>query len=210
MQSTPAATPAPVAQEVLVKEDSVKDSVPSSSVTLVEFGDFQCPTCAVVAPDVEKIREEYKGKITFVFRYFPLEGHKNAVPAAIAAEAANQQGKFWLMSDKLYQTQDIWGTVDNPNDLFVGYAKELGLDEGKFKASLNDQQVKDKVNKDKTDGYTAGVNGTPTFYFNGSKLPGVPTYSGMKALLDSQLSTETQTASPSASVKPTSSPSPKK
>jgi len=170
-----------------------KNKVGSSSakVTIVEFADFQCPACAVFHPDMKKILDEYKGKIQFVYRHFPLPMHKNALVAAEAAQAAATDNKFWQMYDKLFETQGEWSEVDDPTPLFVSYAASLGLDEAVFKKALNEDTHVSIIQKDLQDGNTAGVNSTPTIFVNGKKIEGATTIAdvGVKVreAIDSEL-----------------------
>ncbi|OGG13286.1 hypothetical protein A3D77_05490 [Candidatus Gottesmanbacteria bacterium RIFCSPHIGHO2_02_FULL_39_11] len=174
----------PVEESILVKEDSTKMVSASASATFVEFGDMQCPACAVAHPTTKQIRENYAGKINFVFRHFPLLQHKNAQIGAKAIEAAGEQGKFWEMQDIMYDKQDEWGEKDKPLDIFMGYAKELNLDEAKFKSSVDSNKFKDKIDGDTYDGNQAGVDATPTFFINGIKYTGSYSYDDVKKALD--------------------------
>jgi protein-disulfide isomerase len=174
-------------KDVLIRADSNKMEVKNAKVTLVEFGDYQCPACKAAQPTVEKIRQDYKGKITFVFRNFPLPQHQNALVSSEAAEAAGEQGKYWEMNSLLYSHQDEWSNLTNPIDKFVGYAKSLGLDTDKFRKSIEEKKFEQKITGDKTDGETAGVNSTPTFFLNNEKLVGGQNYSFLKEKIDSLL-----------------------
>ena len=159
-----------VDSQVLVREDSQKIiSKTDDKLTLVEFADFECEACKAAHPLVKKILKDYDGRITYVFRNFPLHG--NSVLAAKTAEAAGEQGKFWEMYDKLFENQLEWGEKSTPQTgLFSTYALELGLDMEKFKTSLNSNDYADKIQRDQKDGVTAGVKGTPTFFLNGKKV----------------------------------------
>lgn len=169
--STPAQK---VDSNLLVRDDSNKISTDSAKVTLVEFGDFQCPACAAYHGTVKKIINDNKGKLNFVFRNFPLSQHQNAQIASEAAEAAGEQGKYWEMYDILYEKQSDWSDSRKPLDIFQQYAKDIKLDVEKFKKSVNDNKFADKINKDKVDGNAAGVDATPTFYINNEKFSGSP------------------------------------
>lgn len=177
----------PVDEKLLVKENSTKITSASASATLVEFGDMQCPACAAAHPTTKKIREDYAGKINFVFRHFPLPQHKNAQIAAEAVEAAGEQGKFWEMQDVMYDKQSDWGEKDKPLDIFMGYAKDLKLDETEFKDEIDSNKFKDKIDGDTYDGNQAGVDATPTFYINGIKYTGDYSYDNLKKALDSAM-----------------------
>ena len=143
---------------------------PSATVTLVEFGDYQCPACGVYAPYVKDVLTEFAGKVTYVFRNYPLPQHKNGPISSYAVEAAGIQGKYWEMQEKMYSAQGEWSEVSNPTDLFIGYAKEMGLDAEKFLTDMSSQKVKNIVQRDTNDGNTVRLNETPTFYINGKKV----------------------------------------
>lgn len=173
---------------LLVKADSFKIATDSAKVTVVEFADFQCPACGAVYPTVKKIEGEYQGRVNFVFRHFPLPQHKNGMSAALAAEAAGEQGKFWGMYDKLFENQDKWSENNNVLDDFVSYAGDLGLDKDKFKAAVENKNFAAKIKRDQDDGFALGVNSTPTFFINGEKNPGALSYSDFKSKIDTELS----------------------
>lgn len=156
----------------LVRADSHRlGDAGDGKVTLVEFLDFECPSCGAIYPAVEQLRKEYAGKVTFVARYFPLEMHFNAERASLAAEAAAQQGKFEAMYQKMYETQQQWGNKQTPADAtFRGFAEELGLDMAKWDKAYKAAATKKRVEKDVKDGEALGVAGTPTFFLNGEKL----------------------------------------
>lgn len=153
---------------ILVRPDSTKISISSAKATLVEFADFQCPACAAAHPVVKQILEE--GKVNFVYRHFPLPQHKNAKPAALAAEAAGLQGKFWEMYDKLYANQSSWSESNNAFDIFTSFAKELELNVDQFKKDIQNSKLADKIQQDENDANTLGVNSTPTFFLNNQKM----------------------------------------
>lgn len=170
--------------KLLVKEDSNKIATDSAKVTIVEFADFQCPACAAVHPAVKQILNDYKGKVNFVFRHFPLPQHKNALIAASAAEAAGEQGKFWEMENLLFENQDKWSESDKAKEIFLTYAKELGLDKDKFKSAIEGNKFTSKITGDKDDGQALGVNSTPTFFINGQKFSESASYANLKNKID--------------------------
>ncbi len=144
-----------------------------SKVVLVEYGDFQCPSCGGAYPQLKTLKSEYKDRIAFVFRHFPLTTiHPNAFAASSAAEAASKQGKFWEMHDKLYETQSTWENIspEKRGDVFISFAQELGLNVDTFKNDLSSESVSAKINYDRALGGKAGVNATPTLFLNGKKL----------------------------------------
>lgn len=154
-----------IADHVFGKKDS--------KVVLVEYGDFQCPGCGNAHPTVKKLSERYKDQIAFVFRNFPLTNiHPNARAAAATAEAAGLQGKYWEMHNRLFESQNAWGTLNSNErtDFFKVYAKELSLDGEKFENDLVGEQVNKKINYDRALAGKANVTSTPSFFLNGTSL----------------------------------------
>ncbi len=143
----------------------------NSGVTLVEYGDFECPACLRFYPVIEQVKEKYKGKLTFQFRHFPLvEIHQNALVASRAAEAAGKQGKFWEMYNKLYTVQQDWSKATDPVASFEIYAKELGLNVEQFKTDLKGDEVNSIVQADRNEAKKQGFSSTPTFVLDGQQL----------------------------------------
>ncbi len=171
------------------EKERMAEGTPSAKVTIVEFGDLQCPACGAAHPILKQVLAEYGDKVYFVFRNFPLPMHPNAPLAAQAAYAAGQQGKFWEMHDELYESQDEWSekSAGSAKEVIVGYAKELGLDMTKFNDDLNKNAGNAKIQKDQNDGYQLGVDSTPTFYINGTKFAAVMTYDQLKKEIDERL-----------------------
>ena len=153
-------------------------------VTIVQFSDFQCPFCSRVEPTVAKVMDEYKGKVRVVWRDLPLPFHPNAMPAAIAARAAGDQGKFWEMHDKIFADQQH---MDRPT--YEKYAQDLGLNMGKFKAALDSEKGKDLIKADSDAGGKIGARGTPAFFINGKFLSGAQPFEMFKAKIDDELKT---------------------
>jgi protein-disulfide isomerase len=146
-------------------------TAPGSKVTLVEYGDFQCPACKSYFPLVTQLKIEYKDKVNFQFRNFPLtQIHPNAFVGSRAAEAAAKQGKFFEMHDLLYQNQDTWSRSSSPATSLEIYAKELGLNVEQFKTDMNSTAVSDTINADIKAGQALGANSTPTFVINDKKI----------------------------------------
>lgn len=138
-----------------------------SGVTLVEYGDYQCPFCHDYFPTVKAAQTEFNSQIKFQFRNYPLSSrHPNAFAAARAAEAAALQDKFWEMHDALYDTANwqTWTNSSNPNPLFEQYAKKLGLDVAKYKTDFASSKVNNLVNADLAEGTRQKVSGTPSFF----------------------------------------------
>jgi protein-disulfide isomerase len=176
--------------KILVRPDSHVTGPSNAKVTVVEFGDFQCPACGAAYPVVKQIEAEYKNKIKFVFRNFPLQAHPNAPEAAEAAEAAGTQGKFWQMYDKLYSSQNDWSGLSDPTDTFVGYAKDLGLNTDQFKQEVQSKKYANKITQDQNDGNSVGLQATPTFFINKEMVIGVIPYDEFKTKLDAALKTK--------------------
>ncbi|WP_308169657.1 DsbA family protein [Acrocarpospora catenulata] len=171
-----------------VRSDSHRlTTAADGKVTLVEFLDFECEACRGMYPLVESLRKEYEGRVTFVVRYFPLPGHFNAERAARAVEAAAQQDKFEIMYQRMYQTQTEWGEKRTPADeYFRGLAQGLGMDMAAWQKAYEDPATLARVKKDVADGQALGVQGTPTFYLNGT-LVQVQMQDDLKKAIDAAL-----------------------
>ena len=193
VQSRGGDQPAPVAtgspeESMLVREDSrILGEEGSSGVAVVEFLDFECEACAAAYPAVEQLRQEYAGEVTFVARYFPLPGHFNAERAARAVESAARQGELEAMYQRMYETQAEWGEAQVPHDdLFRGFAEEIGLDMQQYDADYASDEVAARVQRDVDDGLELGVQGTPTFYVDGEPLQ-PRTYEDFTSAIDAAL-----------------------
>ena len=137
-------------------------------VTLVEYGDYECPYCGMAYPIVKSIQRQLGSSLRFVFRNFPLaEAHPHARHAAQVAEAAGAQGKFWEMHDTIFEHQDALEDSD-----LIGYAKSLGLDAERIARELEEETYAKRVRDDFRNGMRSGVNGTPTFFINGLRYDG--------------------------------------
>jgi protein-disulfide isomerase len=143
----------------------------TAPVTLEEFGDFQCPPCGMLAGPLRDIEKEDGSNLRVIFRNFPLPMHQHAMQAAIAAEAAGLQGKFWEMHDLLYREQPIWSKAADVRMLFVSYAGVLGLDLVRFNKDLDNPEVKARVERDQNLGAKLGVRTTPTLFINNQSVP---------------------------------------
>lgn len=143
----------------------------ASGVTLVEYGDFQCPACKQYYPIIEEVVNKHAADITFQFRNFPLTSiHPNAFAASRAAEAASKQGNFWEMYDKLYGGQDDWSRVSSPNKIFETYATQLELDMEKYRSDFKSTAVNDTINADLAAGGKLDITGTPGFVLDGKLI----------------------------------------
>lgn len=160
-------------------------------ITLVEFGDLQCPACKAYHPVVKEVLNYYAGDIKLIFKHFPLiAAHPNAMSAAIAAEAAGEQGKFFEMVDLLYDKQLEWSGQPNPDDKFESYAKSLGLDVSKFKKDLSRNDLENRIEEERNEGIRNGIQATPTFFLNGEKLDNPSDIEGFKKEIDELLKSQ--------------------
>lgn len=174
---------------VTLSDSGQKIGSSSAKVTLVEFGDFQCPACKVREPALKQVREVYKDDVLFIFKHFPLKvPHPNAMPAAIAAEAAGRQGKFWQFHDLLYERQDEWANLPSAKEKFLEYASELDLDTKKFSKDLSDSSIETLINEQNDEGIKAGVSGTPAFFLNGKPVNIGASFDDFKREIDEALS----------------------
>ncbi len=152
-------------------------------VVLVEYSDFQCPACAAYHPLVKKLTEELKNDLKFVYRHYPIPGHKNAVVAAKASEAAGSQGKFWEMQDLLFLNQVEWAESSSAEKKFENYAIKLGLDLDQYKINFNSDKIAVKITDDYDSGNRSGVTYTPSFFLNGKLIKNPKSYDEFRALI---------------------------
>ncbi len=149
------------------KQDNISGAE-NAKITLVEYGDYQCPHCGRAYPIVKHIQRKLGTNLRFVFRNFPLaEMHPNATHAAIAAEAAAAQGKFWEMHDIIFENQE---NLDDAS--LIQYASQVGMDVTAFEKDFEKDIYQQKVEADFGSGMKSGVNGTPSFFINGKKYDG--------------------------------------
>src|SRR5262249_32568951 len=180
--SAAAAPPTPAAKQDVKVGDAPVLGPSSAKVTVVAFSDFQCPFCSRAVPTLKQVEDTYKGKIRVAFKNMPLPFHDKAHLAAEAALAANEQGKFWEMHDKLFANQQA---LDRPD--LEKYAAELGLNMSKFKAALDSGKFKDRVDRESKEGNSFGATGTPTFFINGHILVGAQPFDAFKTAIDADL-----------------------
>lgn len=158
-------------EEITISKTDHVRGAEDGKLTLVEFGDFQCPACGAYEPLIRQVVVDNKTILKVVFKHFPLvQIHQNALLAAKAAEAAGLQGKFWEMHDMLYDKQSEWSTGLNAHDFIITYATTLGLNTKKFSDDLNSKAIEEKIFAELKEGTKLGVQGTPTFFLNGKKL----------------------------------------
>lgn len=140
-------------------------------VTIEEFGDFECPPCGKLSLPIDQIAHDFHPHVRVIFRHFPLPMHQHAMPAALAAEAAGLQGRFWEMHDLLYQEQPVWSKAPDPLALFHSYAGILGLNIERFKKDMASPEVTERVEREQREGAKLGVKNTPTLFLNGKEIP---------------------------------------
>jgi len=146
-------------------------AIAKGAVTVEEFGDYQCPPCGHLHPEMKKLKSEYGNRIRFIFYHLPLtQIHKNALDAAHAAVAAGLQGKFWEMHNMLYDNQKVWEETDNLRPIVAGYAGQLGLDVPRFLSDMDSAQVDSTVLADVRRANAMGVTGTPTVFVDGQEI----------------------------------------
>ena len=152
-------------------------------LTLVEYGDYQCPYCGAAYPVVRRLQKTLGQKLRFVFRNFPLtQSHPYALLAAETAEAAALQNKFWEMHDLLYERQ-----AQLTPDIIPSWAEKLGLDLETMGLDISQGVIEERIKEDRQSGIRSGVNGTPTFFVNGTRFDGAPDYASLLASFESEL-----------------------
>lgn len=157
-------------------------------VTLEEFGDFQCPPCGSFAGFADELVKEYDPHLRIVFRNLPLKIHEHAREAAVAAEAAGLQGRFWEMHDILYREQATWSKADNPRELFDSYAGMIGLNLDQFKKDMEGEKARARVDSDQDRANSLGVKLTPSVFINDHEIgPNDKTPEGLRAAIDAAL-----------------------
>src|SRR5262249_55314974 len=155
----------------------------AAKVTIIEYSDYQCPFCSRVEPTLKQIEDTYHGKgVRVVWKDNPLPFHPNAMPAAEAARAAEEQGKFWEMHDKLFANQQ---TLDRAT--YEKHAQELGLNMNKSKAALDGHKFQKEIQADMAEAANFGARGTPSFFINGRPLRGAQPFDSFKNMIDDEL-----------------------
>ena len=170
--SATAATTVPAEQaDQLVPTDARTLTDPADpQATLVLFTDYQCPYCAMMDELIQQARDDYGDSVRIVVRNYPLPKHKNAEPSARAVEAAAEQGAMEQMAAAVFEHQQDWKTADNVDDIFAGYAEEIGLDMDRYRADYDSDAIRDRVARDLQDAQELEVRGTPTLYLDGEVL----------------------------------------
>ena len=186
----------PESESVLAKTNTDSAHIrgnPDAPVTLEEFGDFQCPPCGKFSEFVEELLKEYNPRLRLVFRNFPLSGHEHAREAALAAEAAGLQGKFWEMHDTLYREQETWTKAPNVRESFESYAGTIGLNMDQFKKDMDGDKARERVDSDRALADFLGVKATPTLFINNRPVdPKDKNPEGVRAAINAALNEKSQ------------------
>jgi len=153
-----------------VTEKDIITVNPEAEVTVIKYSDFQCPACASYNPMLKTLAEEYPEDIRIVYRHFPLSIHRNAKKAGQAIFAAWKLDKFEEMKDILYGTQGDWGEEGNPEEIFIGYAKDLGLDTSEFEKLMNSDEAKKTVDESEAEALSLGLNSTPSIFIGNQQV----------------------------------------
>src|SRR5437764_14999777 len=140
-------------------------------VTIIEFGDFQCPPCANLSEPINQLERDYRSRLRVVFRHFPLGNHLHAREAALASEAADLQGRFWEMHDLLCREQSVWSKAQDERVVFNAYAGMLGLNIDRFRKDMESEQAKARVKSDEHQAAALGLANTPTIFINDRRVP---------------------------------------
>ena len=166
----------------IATSDSPARGPANAPIEMIEFSDFECPSCLRADPTVRQVMATYGDKVRLVYRHYPLPNHPNARPAAEASACAADQGKFWAYHDRLFTNRP---KLDNAD--LKQHAVEIGLDAAKFNACLDGHTKKSKVDEDIRAAEEAGVNGTPAFFINGRSLSGAQPFEAFKRIIDEEL-----------------------
>lgn len=185
--SSSSTTPTTEAKAPAVTSKDISTGPTNAKVTLIEYADFQCPACAAYAPMVKQLRQDFNGKVRFIYRFFPLSIHRYSMLSAQTAYAAYLQGKFWEMDSLLYDNQATWAQSSDPGKIMKEYAQSLKLDITKFDVDQNADSTKKFINEEENLGTEAGVNSTPTFFVNGTQIQNPQGYDAFKQLIQDAL-----------------------
>lgn len=167
--------------EISVDDDPAQGN-PNAPIKIIEFSEYQCPFCKRARPVLEKVMSAYKDKVYYVFRDFPLSFHKEAKNAALSANCAHDQGKYWDFSKELWNAQQVLST-----EKYTEIAKKINLDMDKFNQCVQSRKYDKEIDKDQNDGIEAGVSGTPAFFINGKFLSGAQPFESFREIIEEEL-----------------------
>ena len=158
---------------------------PNAPVTLEEFGDFECPSCKNLATFLDQVVKEYNPRVRLIFRNYPLSMHPFARDAALAAEAAALQGRYWEMHDILYREQPVWSSSNDARTLFISYAETLGLDLHQFKRDMESSRVSERIESDQARAKSLRVQTAPSLFIDKHEMgPNDRNPEGVRRLVD--------------------------
>src|SRR5437870_3128338 len=178
----------------LAKSTQIRGN-PEAPLTLEEFGDFECPSCKNLATFLDQVTKEYHPSVRVIFRNFPLAMHQHSHDAALAAEAAGLQGRFWEMHDMLFRDQPVWSSSDYPSMLFDSYAETLGLDMHQFRNDLKSDKVRERLDSDQDRAKSLGVKVAPTLFIDKHQMgTNEATPEELHRLIDEAIKTKTSTS----------------
>ncbi len=168
---------------------------PEAPLTLEEFGDFECPSCKNVATFLDKVVKEYQPSVRVIFRNFPLAMHQHSRDAALAAEAAGLQGRFWEMHDMLFREQAVWSSASDAGTLFDSYAETLGLDLNQFRKDLKSDKVRQRIEFDQARAKSLGVQTAPSLFIDKREMgPNDRNPESVRRLIDEAVKAKTSTS----------------
>jgi protein-disulfide isomerase len=180
--AAPAVAAPPRKAEIGLRPDDPVKGPASAPVTLVVFSDFQCPYCSRVEPTLKQVEEAFGPKVRIAWKHLPLPFHPNALPAAEAAEAAREQGKFWPMHDKMFANQRELSA-----EAYERWARELGLDMRRFRAAVGSGKHRARIQEDQALAARVGASGTPTMFVNGEMVVGAVPFETLKPKIEAAL-----------------------
>lgn len=177
---------------------------PTSTVTVEEFADYQCPTCGLIYPKMKEINSIYGNRIKFIFHNFPLPMHQHGYEASVAAEAAGLQdrSKFWQMQDQLFTNRKDWENAADARKIFEDYAQKIGLDVATFQTDVAGLRAKTRVDADLERGRKLNISGTPTIFINGRQVEQLEV-SAMRQIIDAELQKANAQTQPNATANQT-------
>lgn len=174
---------APVVPIITVSPEDWSKGPSTAPTVLVEYSDFQCPSCGAYYPLLKQLFDEFGERIRIIYRHFPLKQHTHAEAAARAAEAAGRQGKFWKMHDRLFESQKDWSELEDTGEIFSGFAREIGLDMDRYETDRNSPEALRAIADDFNSELAANVKGTPTFYLNGREIENPMSYKDFRDVI---------------------------
>lgn len=178
-------------ENTIASDDWVKGNR-NAKVVLVEYSDFQCPACALYSPLLNTLSDEFGDRLAFVYRHFPLPSHKNSKPMVYVAEAAGMQGKFWEMSDLIFEGQTEWAVENDVKNTVVSYAESLGLSVDQFVKDFDSSELRKRLDENFRKNDRIGITYTPTFFLNGKRISNPKSYAEFKNIIAEAINENSQ------------------